>query len=49
MQQIPSSTASISPPKKLDGIAIGIRYPGSAQLAVQKIMGRREKRRALGH
>ena len=34
---------------KLDGIAVRISDPSRAQRAVEKVMGRREKRRALGN
>jgi hypothetical protein len=33
----------------LDGIAVRISDPSSAQFAVEKVMGRREKRHALGN
>jgi hypothetical protein len=44
-----SVAVSVSPLNKLDGIAIRISDPSSAQLAVEKVMRRREKRRTLGN
>jgi hypothetical protein len=45
VSEIPSVAVSVSPFNKLDGITIRISDPSSAQLAVEKVMGRREKRR----
>jgi hypothetical protein len=40
--------ASTSPLNELYGVAVGISDPSGAQLAVEKVMGRREQRRTLG-
>jgi hypothetical protein len=46
---IPSVAFSPHPLNKLDGIAIRISHPTGAQFAVEKVMGGREKGRALGN
>jgi len=40
---------STSPLNGLDGVAVRISYPSGAQSAIEKVMGRREQRRAHGN